>query len=188
MELWWNLAVVRFDVLRRATQDRNVRQCTQHIGWVECAIDADHQRQPYAFIDNVNYPIYQPISGAILDEVIRPDIVQSLDARTTHLAAKATTSIRHTRCSQACLRCSANQRPSDMRSTHTLGPIKWFIRSVIPHRSYLAEHCAVLIGADQRCDGRTTLIRQAPTIRDQCTCKDEENLEVPLLPPQLLKR
>ena len=69
-----------------AAQNEQVSQCIQHICWVEFTIAADHMCLPCVFIDDVQCPIGSPVSSAILDEVIGPDMV-----RTFRLEAHART-------------------------------------------------------------------------------------------------
>ena len=55
-----------------------VGQRIHHVGGVELAIDADHQRLPGEFIDDVEGPVGSAVMGAVVDEVIGPDVIRPL--------------------------------------------------------------------------------------------------------------
>jgi len=75
-------SIVRANMLRRATQDEQVGQDIDDIGGVQLAIDSDRQRLVRELVDHVQHAILPSVMGSILDEVVGPDVVGPLGAKT----------------------------------------------------------------------------------------------------------
>ena len=74
-ELW---AVVRTNVRGHAAQDEQVGQHVDHVGRFQLAPDPDGQALVGELVDDVEQPELAPIMGAVLDEVVAPDMVRPL--------------------------------------------------------------------------------------------------------------
>ena len=61
-----------------APQDEQVGQNVDHIDRLELAGDTDRQTFVGELVEHVEHPISAPIVGAILDEVIGPDMIALL--------------------------------------------------------------------------------------------------------------
>src|SRR6056297_1328625 len=70
--------VVRPDVLRWPPEDEEIDQRVEDIGRVELACNMDHERLPGELIEDDEDAIGSAVVGAILDEVIGPDMVRPL--------------------------------------------------------------------------------------------------------------
>ena len=57
-----------------ASQDEEIRQHIDHIDGVELAGDPDRQAFVGELVDHIEHPIFASIVGAVLDEVIGPDV------------------------------------------------------------------------------------------------------------------
>ena len=75
-------AIVGTNVLRRAAQDEQVGQDIDDVGGVQLSIDPDRQRLMRELVDHVEHAIFPSVMGSILDEVIGPDMVGPLGAKT----------------------------------------------------------------------------------------------------------
>src|SRR5262249_27177997 len=74
-ELW---SVVGPDVSGNAPQDEQVGQNVDHIDGLELAGDTDRQTFVGELVEHVEHPVLATIVGAILDEVIGPDMIALL--------------------------------------------------------------------------------------------------------------
>src|SRR5262249_48618613 len=74
-ELW---SVVGPDVSRNAPQDEEVGQNVDHIDRLELAGDTDRQTFVGELVEHVEHSVLVTIVGAILDEVIGPDMIALL--------------------------------------------------------------------------------------------------------------
>ena len=70
--------IVRPDVARNTTQDEEIRQHIDHIDGLELAGDPDRQAFVGELVDHIEHPIFASIVGAVLDEVIGPDVIAVL--------------------------------------------------------------------------------------------------------------
>lgn len=68
--------------LRRATQDKQVRQGVDYVGGIELANYTDHQRLLREFIDDVKYAEEPPVMCPVLSEIRGPDVVRVLRPET----------------------------------------------------------------------------------------------------------
>ena len=68
-------AVVRTDVTRHAAKNEEVGQDVDHVDRLELAIDADRQAFMGELVDDVEHPVFAALMGAILDEVVGPDVI-----------------------------------------------------------------------------------------------------------------
>jgi hypothetical protein len=71
-------SVVGPDVSGNAPQDEEVGQNVDHIDRLELAGDTDRQTFVGELVEHVEHPILAPIVGAVLDEVIGPDMIALL--------------------------------------------------------------------------------------------------------------
>ena len=71
-------AVVRADVPGHAAQDEQVGQHVDHVSGSELAPDPDGQALVGELVDDVEHPELAAIMGAVLHEVVRPDVVRPL--------------------------------------------------------------------------------------------------------------
>jgi len=67
--------VIGPDVAGHATKDEQVRQDVDHINRLEPAVDADRQALMGELVDHVEHAVFAAIMGAILDEVVGPDVI-----------------------------------------------------------------------------------------------------------------
>ena len=67
-------AIVGTDMLRRAMMHEQFAQRVEHITGVELALDADRQALPGELIDYAQHAEHLAVMGAILDEIVRPDM------------------------------------------------------------------------------------------------------------------
>ena len=85
--------VVGADVARHAAQDEEVRENIDHVRGLELAGDPDRQALVGELVDHVQHPVLAAVMGAILDEVVGPDVVRALgaepDARPVRRPARA---------------------------------------------------------------------------------------------------
>ena len=58
-----------------AAQDEQAGQQVDHVGGLQLAPDPDGQALVGELVDHVQQPELAPVMGAILDEVVRPDMV-----------------------------------------------------------------------------------------------------------------
>jgi len=58
-----------------------VRQNIDDIGAVETAIDADRQTFVCELVDEIEHSIFPPLMGAVLHEIVRPDVVGTFGAQ-----------------------------------------------------------------------------------------------------------
>ena len=63
---------------RHAAQDEQVREHANDVDRIQLAVHPDGQALPGELVDDVEHAILPPIVGAVLDEVIRPDMVRAL--------------------------------------------------------------------------------------------------------------
>src|ERR1017187_2569441 len=68
-------AVVGTDVAWHATQDEEVGESIDDVDGLELAIDADRQALMGELVDDVEHAVPPAIMGAVLDEVVRPDVI-----------------------------------------------------------------------------------------------------------------
>ena len=71
-ELW---AVVGADMAGYAAQDEEVGQDVDHVDGLELAVDADRQAFMGELVDDVEHAVLASIMGAVLDEVVGPDVI-----------------------------------------------------------------------------------------------------------------
>jgi len=71
-------------VARRAAEDEQVLQNVDDVGRPEPAANADRQAFASVFVDHVEHPELATVMGAILDEVIGPDVVGRSGRSRTH--------------------------------------------------------------------------------------------------------
>jgi hypothetical protein len=71
-------SVVGADVTGDATQDEEVGQNVDHIDRLELAADADRQAFMGELVEHVEHPIFASVMGAVLDEVVGPDMIALL--------------------------------------------------------------------------------------------------------------
>jgi hypothetical protein len=71
-------SVIGPDVSGNAPQDEEVGQNVDHIDRLELAGDTDRQTFVGELVEHVEHPILAPIVGAVLDEVIGPDMIALL--------------------------------------------------------------------------------------------------------------
>ena len=74
-------SVVGADVTGDATQDEEVGQNVDHIDRFELAGDTDRQAFMGELVEHVEHPILASVMGAVLDEVIGPDMIALLRAQ-----------------------------------------------------------------------------------------------------------
>ena len=74
-------SVVGANIGWRPAQDHQVRQGLQHIGGVEPALDPDRQSPPRELVDHAEHAELPAVLGAVLDEVVGPDMVGPLGAQ-----------------------------------------------------------------------------------------------------------
>ena len=63
---------------RHAAQDEEVGQDVDHVRRLELAGDPDRQALARVLVDDVEHPELPPVMGAVLDEVVGPDVVRML--------------------------------------------------------------------------------------------------------------
>ena len=61
-----------------APQDEQVRQNVDHIDRLELASDTDRQTFMGELVEHVEHPIFASVMGAVLDEVVGPDMIALL--------------------------------------------------------------------------------------------------------------
>ena len=71
-------SVVGPDVGGNAPQDEQVGQNVDHIDRLKLAVDTDRQAFMGELVEHVEHPVPASIVGAILDEVIGPDMIALL--------------------------------------------------------------------------------------------------------------
>jgi hypothetical protein len=71
-------AIVRTDVLRNAAQDEQIGEHVDYIDGFQLPIDANGQTFVRKLVDDVQHPIFPSVMGAILDKVVRPDMIAPL--------------------------------------------------------------------------------------------------------------
>src|SRR4029077_6621268 len=71
-------SVVGADVTGDATQDEEVGQNVDHIDRCERAADAYPQAFMGELLEHVQHPIFASVMGAVLDEVVGPDMIALL--------------------------------------------------------------------------------------------------------------
>ena len=64
-----------------ATQDEEVGQNVDHIDRLELAGDTDRQAFVGELVEHVEHPILASVMGAVLDEVVGPDMIALLRAQ-----------------------------------------------------------------------------------------------------------
>lgn len=74
-------AIVGADVAGHAAQDELVGEYIDDIRAVEPAVDPDRQTFVGELVDEIEHAVFLPLMGAILHEVIRPDMVGILSAQ-----------------------------------------------------------------------------------------------------------
>lgn len=74
-------SVVRAKALGNAAQDEQVGEHIDDVDGLEFPINPDRQAFVRELVDDVQHPIFPSLMGAILDEVIRPDMVRPLGAQ-----------------------------------------------------------------------------------------------------------
>jgi hypothetical protein len=70
--------IVGPDMAWHATQDEDIGQHVDHIDGLELAGASDRQAFMGKLIDDIEHSVLPSIVGAILDEVVRPDVVAML--------------------------------------------------------------------------------------------------------------
>jgi hypothetical protein len=65
-------------VARHATQNEEVRKNIDYIDGLELAGDPDRQAFVGKLVDHIEHAILPSIVGAVLDEVVRPDVIAVL--------------------------------------------------------------------------------------------------------------
>ena len=70
--------VIRSNVLRYAAQDEQVGQGIDHIDGLQFAINPDRQAFVSELVDDVEHAELASIMGALLEEVVGPDVVAAL--------------------------------------------------------------------------------------------------------------
>lgn len=68
-------AVVRADMLRRTVPHEQFAKHVRDILAVELALHIDRQTRPAVRVDHRQYPEGTAVMGAVLDEVVRPDMI-----------------------------------------------------------------------------------------------------------------
>src|SRR6476469_2183723 len=74
-------SVVGPDVNGNAPQDEQVGQNVDHIDRLELASDTDRQAFMGELVEHVEHPVLASIMGAVLDEVVGPDMIALLRAQ-----------------------------------------------------------------------------------------------------------
>jgi len=64
-----------------AAQDEQVREYVDHIGRFQLSVHPDGQALMRELVDHVEHPVLPSVMGAILHEVIAPDVVGSLGSQ-----------------------------------------------------------------------------------------------------------
>jgi len=70
--------VVRPNVARDAAQDEEIGQHVDHIDGLELAGNPDRQAFVGELVDHIEHSIFPSIVGAVLDEVVGPDVIAVL--------------------------------------------------------------------------------------------------------------
>jgi len=73
--------IVGSNMARDATQDEEVRENIDCIDGLELAADPDRQAFVGKLVDHIEYAILPSIVSAILDEIVRPDVIAVLGAQ-----------------------------------------------------------------------------------------------------------
>jgi hypothetical protein len=68
-------------VARHATQDEEVRQDVDHVGRLQLPADADREALSGERVDDVEPAELPAVVGAVLDEVVGPDMIALLRAQ-----------------------------------------------------------------------------------------------------------
>ena len=63
---------------RNATQDEQVGEDIDDVRRIQFASDPDRQALAGEFVEHVGQAIFPPIAGAVLDEVVGPDVIGTL--------------------------------------------------------------------------------------------------------------
>jgi hypothetical protein len=71
-------AVLGADMARHATQDEQIGQDIDHVRGLELASDPDRQALVRELVDEVEHAVLSSIVSAVLDKVVRPDVVRAL--------------------------------------------------------------------------------------------------------------
>ena len=69
-------------MLRHAAQDEEVGQDVDDVGGFELPVDPDRQAFPRELVDDIQHAVLPSVMGAILDEVVGPDMVGPLGPQT----------------------------------------------------------------------------------------------------------
>ena len=75
-------AIIGSDMARDAAQHEEIGQHVDHVDRLELAVDAYRQALVGELVDDVEHAVFAAVMGAILDEVIRPDVVGMLGPQT----------------------------------------------------------------------------------------------------------
>ena len=67
--------IIRPDVAWNASQDEQVRQYVDHVDCLEPAVDPDRQAFVRKLVEDVEHPVFAPVVGAVLHEVVGPDVI-----------------------------------------------------------------------------------------------------------------
>jgi len=62
-------------VLRDSTQDEEIGKRVDHIDALELAIHTDRQAFACELVDDVEHAVSPALMGAVLEKVVRPDVV-----------------------------------------------------------------------------------------------------------------
>src|SRR3954468_5839 len=71
-------SVVGADVARHTAQDEEIGQDIDHVHGLELAGDPDRQALVRELVDDVEHAVLPSVVGAVLDEVVGPDVVRAL--------------------------------------------------------------------------------------------------------------
>ena len=80
-------AIVGADVAGHAAQNELVGEHIDDIRAVEPAVDPDRQTFVGELVDEIEHAVFPPLMGAVLHEVVTPDVVGSLGAQSNARAA-----------------------------------------------------------------------------------------------------
>ena len=75
-------AIVGTNVLRDATQNKEIREHIDDIDGFQLPVDTNGQTFVCELVDDVQHPVFPAFIRAILDKVVGPDMVRSLGAKT----------------------------------------------------------------------------------------------------------
>ena len=70
--------VVRTNMFGHAARDEEIRQHIDDVERLQLSFDADGDALVGELVDDIEHAILPPLMGAVLDEVIRPDMVAAL--------------------------------------------------------------------------------------------------------------